>query len=295
VLASMAFTIRQAIAQLNPLAGLYFHNQYLGNPALAGIDKGLVVNLGFRKQWSAMPGAPQTQSLTAEYGTAKKMGLGLSIYNDEAGLLKRSRVMGTYSYHLPLNEETHKLRFGLSFGFMDERVMNEQINGEQNDVAVGKFNQRETYIDGDFGAAYTTERLIVQFAVPNMKGFLQKDDVNTAADRSLFFSSVSYKLYFPSAVDGLGIEPRVGFRGIHGFKNILDLGANFTVANGAANVMTIFHSSQSATFGMGAVIKSLGSINANYTTSTAALKNYTDGNFQLSLRLNLVKEEKKSN
>jgi type IX secretion system PorP/SprF family membrane protein len=281
----------QVKAQLNPLAGIYIQNQYLGNPAMAGLEKGLNINMGYRKQWSSIPGAPKTQSLTADYGTAKKVGLGLNIYTDEAGLVKRSRVMGTYSYHLPLNDESQKLRFGLSIGFMDERVMNEQINGNQNDITVSRFNQRETYVDGDFGVAYTSNRLTLQAAIPNLKGFMKKDNLNNSADRSTLFSAVSYKFYFPKAVDGLGIEPRVGFRGVKGFKNILDIGSNFTVANGAASVMAIYHSTQSATFGMGAVIKSLGSVNAHYTTSTAALKNYTDGNFELGLRLNILKKK----
>lgn len=280
-----------ATAQLNPLSGIYYQNQYLGNPAMAGLKEGLDLNLGFRRQWSEIPGAPETQSLTAEYGTGKKVGLGLCINNDEAGLIKRSRIMGTYSYHLPLNQESQRLHFGLSLGFMNERVMSERIDGDQNDVSIERFNDRDTYIDGDFGAAYTDNRLTIQAALPNMKELLQKDGPNGVADQSVFFSALSYKFYFPKALDGFGIEPRVGFRGVKGFKNILDIGSNFTVADGAANVMAVYHSTQSVTFGMGVLIKSLGSVNAYYTTSTAALKNYTDGNFELSLLLNISKRK----
>ncbi len=278
-------------AQLNPLAGIYFQNQYLGNPAMAGINQGLNLNMGYRKQWSAMPGAPKTQSFTADYGTGKKVGLGLNVHNDEAGLIKRTRVMATYSYHLPLNAENQKLRFGISLGFMDDRVMNENINGDQNDISVSKFNQRDTYVDGDFGVAYTTEKLTIQGAIPNLKGFLQKEELNASTDRSAFFSAVSYKFYFPEALDGFGVEPKIAFRGVDGFDNILDVGANFTVANKAASVMAIYHSSQSATIGLGAIINSLGSVTANYTTSTAALNGYTSGNFQISLQLNLLKKK----
>ena len=276
-------------AQLNPLAGFYFQNEYMGNPAMAGREEGLNLNLGYRQQWSSVPGAPVTQSITADYGTGKKVGLGLNIHNDEAGLIKRTRVMGTYSYHLPLNDENQKLRFGVSLGFMDDRVMQENINGDMNDVSVGKFNQRETYIDGDFGAAYTSNKLTIQAAIPNLKGFLQKEELNTVADRSSFFSAVSYKFYFPKALDGFGIEPKLALRGVQGFDNIFDAGANFTVANRAASVMAVYHSSESATIGIGANIKSLGAINANYTTATSALNGYTNGEFQIGLKLNFFK------
>lgn len=272
-------------AQLTPLSGIYFQNQYLGNPAMAGIENGLSLNCGFRQLWSVIPGSPKTQSFTAEYKTGKKVGLGLNINNDEAGLIKRSRVMGTYSYHQSLNKETRKLRLGLSFGFMDERIMSEQIDGDQNDLSVSRFNQRETYLDADFGVAYTSERLTIQGAVPNLKNFLRKDAAG-AADQAVFYSAISYKLNYPGFLDGFEFEPKIALRGVKGFDNILDLGANFSVANRAANVMVIYHSTESATIGLGAVIKSLGYINANYTTSTGGLKEYTNGNFELSLRLN---------
>lgn len=287
----VVITGTEVSAQLNPLAGIYFNNEYLGNPAMAGIEQGLNLNLGYRQQWSSVPGAPVTQSITAHYGTGKKVGLGLNIHNDEAGLIKRTRVMGTYSYHLPLNDESQKLRFGISLGFMDDRVMSENINGDQNDASVGKFNQRETYIDGDFGVAYTSNKLTVQGAIPNLKGFLQKEDINGAADRPTFFSAVSYKFYFPKAMDGFEVEPKVALRGVEGFDNIVDVGANFSVANRAASVMAVYHSSESATIGMAAVIKNFGDITANYTTATSALSEYTSGNFQIGLKLTLLRQK----
>ena len=287
----IAFTTTGVKAQLNPLAGIYFSNEYLGNPAMAGREQGLILNMGYRQQWSTIPGAPKTQSFTADYGTGKKVGLGLNVNNDEAGLIKRTRVMGTYSYHLPLDEDSRKLRFGVSLGFMDDRVMNENINGDPNDPSVGKFNDRETYIDGDFGVAYTSTRLTIQAAAPNLKNIFKKDNVTGAADRSTFFTAVSYAFYFPKALDGLGVEPKLAFRGVEGFDNILDAGANFSVANGAASVMAVYHSTESATIGMGARIKSLGEINANYTTATAALSQYTSGNFQIGLKVLLLQNK----
>jgi type IX secretion system PorP/SprF family membrane protein len=280
-----------AKAQLNPLSGIYFQNQYLANPAMAGKEKGLILNMGFKKQWSSMPGTPQTQAFTAEYGSDKKIALGLNIQTEEAGLIKRSRVMGTYSYVLPLDDDNRKLRLGLSMGLMHDRLMTENIDGETNDVTVSRFNDRGAYLDGDFGVAYTSDKLTIQGAIPNLKGFLGRDDVNGAADRSLFFTAVSYMFYFPETVDGLWVEPRLGYRSVQGFNNVIDAGADFTVSNGAAHVMVIYHSSQSATFGLGAFVKSFGVITGNYTTSTAAIGGYTSGNFELSLKLNLAKKK----
>ncbi|HEY0054966.1 MAG TPA: PorP/SprF family type IX secretion system membrane protein [Pedobacter sp.] len=278
-------------AQLNPLSGIYFQNQYLANPAMAGKEKGLILNMGFKKQWSSMVGTPQTQAFTAEYGSDKKVAFGINIQTEEAGLIKRSRVMGTYSYLLPLDDGNRKLRLGLSMGVMNERLMTEQIDGEVNDVTVSRFNERPAYLDGDFGVAYTSDKLTIQGAIPNLKGFLGKDDINGAVDRALFFTAVSYKFYFPEAFDGLGFEPRLGYRSVHGFNNIIDAGGDISVSNGAAHLTAIYHSSESATFGLGASIKSLGVITANYTTATGALSGYTYGNFELGIRLHFLKSK----
>ncbi len=290
ILLILLFTTH-AQAQLTPLEDMYFANQYLGNPAMAGFEQGLNLNMGYRKQWSSIPGAPKTQSITADYGTGKKVGLGLNINTDEAGLIRRTRVMGTYSYQLPLSGDNQKLRFGISFGFMDAKVLNETITGDQNDGSVSKFNARETYLDGDFGVAYTSNHLTIQGAIPNMKGFVKKDNVNDGADRSTFFSAISYTFYLPKILDGIGVEPKLVYRGVNGFSNILDVGANFTIVNGKVSLMSMYHSSQSATFGMGVIIKDFGSITSNYTTPTSALSPYTNGIFQIGLKLNLFQKK----
>jgi len=123
---------QQARAQLNPMGTQYYQNQYLGNPAVAGLEAGLNLNLGYREQWSSVPGAPVAQTLTADYGFTEKLGGGLNIYNDKAGLYSRTRLLAGFAYHLPLGEESH-LSFGLSLGFMSERVSEEQIKGDASD------------------------------------------------------------------------------------------------------------------------------------------------------------------
>jgi len=286
---SGAFTTMQVKAQLSPLGAMYFQNQYLGNPAMAGADKGLHLDLAYRKQWSVVTGAPTTQSGSLNYGSGKRVGLGVNVLNDEAGLLKRTRVMGTYAYHLPVGSEDQKLSFGVSLGFMDERVMSEKINGDMNDPSVGKFNQRETYLDGDFGAAYRGRRLTVQGAIPNLKSFFGSDEAEQSnmADRASFFAAVSYRLGFPNALDGMGLEPKVCYRGIEGHDGIADIGSNITFAQDKVNLLALYHTSESLTLGLGVKYKSLAQINGIYTSGTAALRGNTNGNFEVNLKINL--------
>lgn len=280
---------QKAIAQLSPMGALYFQNQFLGNPAMAG-SGGLNFNMGIRKQWSNIPGSPLTQTLSADYKVNSKVGIGLNFNNDQSGLLKKTRALGAYAYHLPLNDKNDRLSFGLALGFMNERIHSEDLIGDLDDLIVASYNQRSTYLDGDFGMAYTTQKITIQFALPNLKGALKRDEVRAVVDRSTFFSAISYKIK-AGVASTLEIEPKAVYRGVNGFDNILDIGANLSYAGNKFNLFGMYHSSQSATFGFGLNYHSLGFCGM-YSTSTSALRGYADGNFEIGLKINLLKTRK---
>lgn len=272
-------------AQLNPMGALYFQNQYLGNPAMAG-RKGFDVNMGYRKQWSNIPGGPSSQVLTGEYAFIRNAGIGLNVSNETSGLFKSLRSVVSYAYHMPLNENNTKLSFGLSLGFLNERLSREDMNGDPNDIIVANYNQTEAYVDGDFGLAYTSNKLSVQAALPNIKGVFQRDLINQSINHPTFFSAISYKIDSEKP-DGISLEPKVIYRGIKGLNNILDIGANVSYVN-KVNLFGMYHSIGSATFGLGMNYQSFNIIGI-YSTSTSSLAGYSSGNFEIGLKASLSK------
>lgn len=284
----MVFTIGStAKAQLNPLAAQYYTNQYLINPAMAGANQGLRFNAAYRKLWSNVPGSPLTQNVTADYGF-NKVGLGLNVYNESAGLQRQTRVVGTYAYHLKMNNDDNQLHFGVSIGFMSQRLENSDIYGNPNDPGVGQYNDRKTYLDGDFGAAYTTRKLTIQASIPNLKSVLKKDVIKLA-DVSTFYAAASYRLNLSEGENGFDLEPKVAYRGVQGYDNIWDAGAQLEIANKQVFLTALYHSTENATFGLGMDFRKKYLISGNYTTQTSALSKYTNGSFELNLRLNLGK------
>lgn len=275
------------LAQLNPMGTMYFQNQYLGNPALAGVNGGLDLNLGIRTQWANMPGSPNTQTLTASYALNNKVGLGLNMYNDQSGLFKRVRTVASYAYRLPLNDDDKKLAFGLSLGFSNERIALEEIRGSADDMAVGNYNLRDTYVDGDFGIAYLSTNLSVQAALPNMKGVFKRDQESESVDRETFFSAISYKIRLEGG-SGFGLEPKVAYRGVKGMNNIIDAGANLSYENNKINLFGMYHSTNSTTFGIGLNHQTIG-FTGMYSTATSALSSYTNGIFEMGLRVRILK------
>ena len=274
----------RATAQLNPLGSQYYNNQYLINPAFAGTGQGLKLNAAYRKLWSGIPGSPLTQNITADYGFGK-VGIGLNVNNESAGLLKQTRAVASYAYHLPLDSGRNHLSFGLSLGMMSQRVEESDINGNPNDITVGEYNGQRTYLDGDFGAAFVSGGLTIQAAIPNLKSFFRKDVVKLA-DMVTFFSAVSYSFQLKG---GMELEPKVAYRGVRGFDNMVDLGAQLSLSERRFLLMGVYHSNQSATFGLGLDIKRRYLVSGLYTTQTSQLSGYTNGSFELNLRVNLTK------
>jgi type IX secretion system PorP/SprF family membrane protein len=271
-------------AQLNPFGASYFQNQYLFNPAMAAHQQNLLLNGGYRREWNSVPDGPVGQYLSGEYGFSDKVGVGLIINNEEAGLLQTTSARGTYSYHISLND-SRKLHFGLSAGVWNRRVDKTNMNGDPSDLSL--VNAARTNFDADFGVAYTDERLTIQGAFPNMVSFFGKDE-SEMVDKAMLFASASYKLTV-SEDDGLTLEPKVAFRGIKGYDHIIDAGANLSFRNNL-NVFGIYHSSKNATLGAGLTIKNKLTLSAIYTSSSNVLKNYTGGNIELGVRFSFLEK-----
>ncbi len=271
-------------AQLNPLSSQYFLNQYQVNPAYAGLNDGLNVNLNYRKQWSNIPGSPSTQNITADY-KINKVGLGVNVYNEKAGSLQRTKAMVSYAYHLPLNNDNQKLNFGASIGILDERVDFSRINGDMTDPSLAQFNNKGSIFEGDFGVAYTSNTLNIEGAIPNIRSFIKQENDNNV-DRSQFYAAASYKINSGTGENSVLIEPKVAFRGIKGYDNIFDAGANVTFAE-KLFLMGMYHSTNSASFGAGINYKNSLSFMGFYTTETSALQGSASGTFEISIKATL--------
>ncbi len=265
-------------AQLNPLAAQYDNNPYLVNPAMAGASGGIRVYGGIRQQWTRISGTPYSQALTAEFALKERAGLGVNIWNDQAGLIKTTRVTGTYAYHLPLDDANRKLHFGLAFGMENRRLMNEQVYGDPDDPSIIRFNEKGAYLDGDFGIAYTDDNLSLHAALPNLNALFRSNQ-DLYADRSSFYAAASYRY---RTGGGAGLEPQLAVRGIHGHRNIIDAGLHVSLIDDQLLFTGLYHSSQNATFGMGMNFRSL-SVLGSYTTETPHLQGYTSGNFELGI------------
>jgi type IX secretion system PorP/SprF family membrane protein len=271
-------------AQLNPMGSLYFQNPYQANPALAGIEKGWEVNVASKIQWTAIEAAPTMQSATATFGTnGQKIGFGLNVYNENAGVFLRTAVKGTYAYHIPLNDDCSFLDFGLSAGVTSEWIDYEKVIGDLNDPTLKLFNGRKSYVDGDFGIAYRNQRLTAEVSIPNLKRFLNRDIIRNTIDRSLYMAALGYR--FSRA--NFTIDSKAMYRRIENYKDIIDLGAQLQCFEDKLTMSMIYHSTNSLTFGIGTFYQKKLKILCLYTTGTSDLAKYSNGEFEIALQYRL--------
>ena len=292
----IVFSANRASAQLTNIQSIYFQNQYLANPAMAGLDTMLKLNMDYHQQWIGVPGSPRLTTFTADYNSGSKVGLGLNVYNDQAGLINRTRIMGTYAYHLRLNDRGDKLNFGLSAGLSDAYIDYSAVVGDGSDLAVSEFNKHGLFADGDLGISYTSTKWNAQFALPNLKRVFFKgalDDVDVEA--STFYAALSYKIQLSYAANYsiFSIEPKMAYRGVMGFSNVFDVGFNLYRTtfedNYQINMQGIYHSDNSLSWGAGIDYHTLG-ILFTYTYNTGPLSSYANNTFELGISLKILKK-----
>jgi type IX secretion system PorP/SprF family membrane protein len=275
-------------AQLDPFQSMYYQNRYLLNPALAGANGGLMVNANYQQQWSAFPGTPKTGSITGDYSATDKVGVGLNINDDQSGIIRTTRVVGSYAYHLQLNEtDNQHLNFGLSLGVNNSRVDYSKVSGDVTDAEISQYNQLKPYVDGDVGAAYTDNHLLLSATLPDLSATLLKtSDSRFNADQLLFIGAAAYKFNLQSDLNNITLEPLATYRVVKGYSNIFDAGMNLDFVNYGFNMQVIYHSNQSTSIGVGLDLKSVMLI-FNYNIETGSLSNYTNGAFELGMRFHV--------
>lgn len=275
-----------ANAQLTEYESMYFQNQYLANPAMAGLEEGVKLNIGYQRQWDQVPGNPILMNATVEYNSGNRMGLGLNVSSDRAGLINRTRIMGTYAYHLPIGAE-EKLNFGLSVGAKFASIDYDKVVGNRDDAALQNFNEGAAF-DGDLGVSYTSRLLTVQASLPNMNSLFFDNDngIKKYADRSIFYSSVSYKILLSNQDENLNIEPLIGYRNVQGYKDILDTGARFNLPDYKMNISAFYHTNKIVSTAFGMSIDKLGVFLA-FSKYFGSLGAYANNTFECGLNYKL--------
>lgn len=216
------FTSNLIFSQQIPLFSQYYLNNFFYNPAKAGSSNNTQAYLLLRKQWVDIPNSPESALLTFETPIKpKKVGLGLTFYNDLLHIIGKTGVFGTYSYSFNLAND-QLLSFGISAGINQNKIFYDRI--KTDDITeLSWLNNLDTKakIDGNFGINYSKNKFEIGvscFQLLNSSFNFKSDTYGNEIDYKLirhYFGTVKYSIA-PKNWNGFHIDPMILIRTAEG-------------------------------------------------------------------------------
>ena len=236
-----------ATGQQLPQFTQYMINDYVFNPAIAGVESGYQVKSNIRNQWVGINDAPRTTVLSV-YGKHRNsnVGLGGVVFSDRVGHTSRNGLSLSYAYHFSLSDAM-KMSLALSGGFSQIKIDPSLINFEDvQDPLMTNGILNSTVPDATFAFNLYTKKWFIGASIPQLlnskMGFFEEDFLevyNLDPDGSLerhYFIMAGYKwiinqdylvepLLLVKSVEGVSPVVDIGMRTI--YQNKLWLGINY--------------------------------------------------------------------
>lgn len=183
IILSILFS-KENFAQQVPIYSQYILNEFLVNPAVAGIDGMTSINTTGRKQWLGLKHAPETYSLTYstrllkssfsvknrryKKGSKGRVGLGAAFVSDWNGAINRTSFQFTYAYHIFI--QNYQLSFGLSADVSQFRIDQDLITlrDPNNDPITNALGKSAYIPDAGAGISFSSPEGIIGLSVVNI-------------------------------------------------------------------------------------------------------------------------------
>lgn len=212
-------------AQQETILSTYRYHMNLVNPAYVGVDGETVLASTFRKQWTGIENAPETQAVSFGTSLGSNVGLGVSMVYDKTFVEKQTQVGIDLSYKLQVGELSD-LYFGIKAGgnFYNVNTSGLQTYSNQSDPALANINQFNPNVG--VGALLKNDKYFVSLSVPrilNTERAKNKDGYSAVAtDRPHVYLSSGYNYQFETATV-LILKPSFMMRYVNGAPLSLDL------------------------------------------------------------------------
>ncbi|WP_257669616.1 PorP/SprF family type IX secretion system membrane protein [Parapedobacter tibetensis] len=200
----MACSHMMALAQQHPHYTMYMANNYILNPALAGIEPYIDLKLAARSQWTGINNAPKTLYATINSPLNitdfknNRIGIGGKVFVDQTGPILLSSAEFNFAYHLPLNRD-YRLSFGVGAGMSYHRIdiNNVQLKDPADPIyGMADFNRMDPAISA--GLWFYSNDLYVGVAAQNLleNDYSLSTSVSGGADMGLrrhYFATTGYR------------------------------------------------------------------------------------------------------
>lgn len=147
-------------------------NDFVVSPTYAGIGDNLKIRANGLTQWVGIKGAPDNQSVYADFRIADRSGVGVSFYNDRNGNTLQSGAKFSFAHHLVLDYYSKQyLSFGISYNLNNIRFdISKFNNGDGQPISDPNItdDRRNSNNNFDAGVLYRNKGFFLSFNANNI-------------------------------------------------------------------------------------------------------------------------------
>lgn len=288
LLIAVIFSSIGAKAQYDAMFTQYMFNEMYINPAYTGSKDAMAVNLTHRQQWVNFPGRPITTSFTLHGPLVNnKMGLGLSVLNEQIGKLSRNLVYLNYAYRVKTGEKGH-LSFGIMGGIHNQvNKLSELKSNESGDIQISQNTPR--LMSPQFGAGiyYYTNKFYAGVSIPRMVDdsylFNQTGDII----KSTKLNADKFHYYFTignvfEVNDDLKIKPQAMVKMIQNAPLQYDVNVNCLIKNKIWAGLG-YRSGADISALLGIQVNPQLAINYSYDYALTKIQKYSQGSHEITI------------
>lgn len=287
----MMFTAIASYAQQDAQYTQYMYNTINVNPAYAGSRGALSFFALHRTQWVGLDGAPVSNTLSVNTPfNNSKLGLGVSIINDEIGPSTSNSISTDISYTIPVSE-SYKLSFGVKGTANLFSIDVNKLN--PSDQTDPQFQNIDNEFSPNIGAGIYlhSHKAYIGFSVPN---FIETDAYNDN-DIAIYKEKINYYLiggYVFDLSSSIKFKPTFMTKLVEGSPLQVDVSGNF-MFNEKFIVGLAYRWSAAMSAMVGFQVSDAFYVGYSYDFETTELDNYNSGSHEIFLRYEVFKKNSK--
>ena len=288
ILISVIFISTATKAQYDAMFTQYMFNEMYINPAYTGSKEAMAINLTHRQQWVNFPGRPLTTSFTVHGPLSNnKMGLGISVLNEQIGKLSRNLVYLNYAYRVKIGENGH-LSFGIMGGIHNQ--VNKLSELKPTEIGDAQISQNTpNLISPNFGSGiyYYTKKFYVGISIPRMIDDSYLFNSTGGIIKSTKIDPNKFHYYFTignvfDVNENLKIKPQAMLKMVQNAPIQYDLNVNFLIKNKIWAGVS-YRSGADISALIGVQVNSQFLVNYSYDYALTKIQKYSQGSHEITL------------
>jgi type IX secretion system PorP/SprF family membrane protein len=192
-------------------------NNFVVSPTYAGIGDNLKIRANGLTQWVGIKGAPDNQSIYADFRISDRTGIGVSFYNDRNGNTIQTGAKFSFAHHLILDYYSKQyLSFGISYNLNNFKIDINNFSTTYENPIIDPFvtdDRATTNNNFDVGVLYRNKGFFLSFNANNILEKKIDSDIRVSEPNLL----LNYQIYSGYVFNGpkksnLEFEPSIYYQ-----------------------------------------------------------------------------------